>query len=176
MITAVSYLLRGQWRRRVSLWKALIELYRLGVQSASLDDFCSIDPVKNRSRKPPTAWKSTSVARISKERSKQSNLTIWPPLESSSQALSFHTIIAVKTNKHSSAEALAIYRRRGRMWSRKLARRKSKKATTVDRRYHDNKRCSSSLRSHSQMQWRKISAVNEFRCSAFKRFAEERPL
>ena len=43
---AVTPLLVGQWRRWVAFWKALELLYRLRVESASLNDFLPIDPVK----------------------------------------------------------------------------------------------------------------------------------
>ena len=45
----ISPSIQLQWRWMAVFWKALIELYRLGVQSARLADFLSIDPVKKRS-------------------------------------------------------------------------------------------------------------------------------
>jgi hypothetical protein len=55
----ISCLLAVQWRRSVAFWKALVELYRLGVSLASLDDFLPINPVKKGVRKPPAASKSS---------------------------------------------------------------------------------------------------------------------
>ena len=92
---AITCLVMVQWRRLVSFWKALEQLYRLGTSLASnIWTLCYICQSKMglESGQQPLNWAASHINDSNGQN--KPKLTTRPPIESSLQAASISTIFA----------------------------------------------------------------------------------